>query len=192
MKTELEQILPPPIQPPFCVLTSKRDVEAALLSRVVRLKFQPGNMATAGQGRGQLTSGERPQDRWFSRPAIFDSQEVKLRLHVKIIKCQVDPTFGFCDDQPNTVQAAPIFLWVVWGENNSRWGGEVEEAGNCNEKSKQQILVRGLKLLSWFTLSVCQMPRLGGWKEIHNLLAGEEVKKEGEAGGEEKKWNKQA
>lgn len=47
----------------------------------------------------------------------------------------MNSALGFSYDQPNAVQAAPVLFGVIRRQHDPRRGGEVEKAGNCNEKS---------------------------------------------------------
>lgn len=76
-------------------LTGEGYVEASLLHGVVGLELQPGYMTAAGQRGGDLVSREGPQHRRFGSSTILHSQEIKLRLHVKIIESQVNSALRF-------------------------------------------------------------------------------------------------
>lgn len=97
-----------------CPLTGVRDVEPSARCGVIGLKLQADYVSTAGQLRGHLIAREGSEDRDVRNSIIFDSQEVELRLHIKVIEDEVDPASRLRYDQPDTVHVVAVFLGVVW------------------------------------------------------------------------------
>lgn len=69
---------------------------------------------------------------------IFDRQPIKLRLQVEVREEQMNTAPWFRNDQPHTVEIVPVFLRIVWGQHCSRWGREVEETRNYEDKGQLQ------------------------------------------------------
>jgi hypothetical protein len=69
---------------------------------------------TAGQLGWHFIARESAKDGYIRNPIIFDHQEVKLGLHIKIVEDEVNSTSRLRYDQPNTVHVVTIFLWVIW------------------------------------------------------------------------------
>lgn len=122
------------------LLTGVSDVESPAGRGVVGLEFQADYVSTAGQLRGHLMAWEGAQDGYIRNPIIFDREEIKLGLHVKIIKDEVNSASWFGDDQPDTVHVVAVFLGIIGWENNSRWCSKVEETRNCEDTHFQTIL----------------------------------------------------
>lgn len=97
-----------------CPLTGVRDVEPSARCGVIGLKLQADDVSTAGQLRGHLIAREGSKDRDVRNSVIFDSQEVELRLHIKVIEDEVNPASRLRYDQPDTVHVVAVFLGVVW------------------------------------------------------------------------------
>lgn len=95
-------------------LTGVCDVEPSASCGVIRLKLQAYYVSTAGQLRRHLIARESSKDRDVRNSIIFDSKEVKLRLHVKIIEDEVNSAPGLRYNQPDTVHVVAIFLRIVW------------------------------------------------------------------------------
>lgn len=116
-------------------LTGKGDVEAPLPCGVVSLELETGHVATACDGGGKLVSWEGAQDRRLGGGPILDDQEIKLRLHVNVVEGQVDAALRPGQDKPDAVEVVAVVFWVVGRQDNPRWAGEVEEAGDCKRRA---------------------------------------------------------
>lgn len=97
-----------------CPLTGVCDVEPSARCGVIGLKLQAYYVSTAGQLCRHLIAREGSEDRDVRNSIIFDSQEVKLRLHIKIIEDEVNSASRLRYDQPDTVHVVAVFLGVVW------------------------------------------------------------------------------
>lgn len=71
-------------------------------------------MPTAGQLGGHLIARESTQHGYIRNPVIFDCKEVKLRLHIEVIKDEVNSAARLRDDQPDAVHVVTILLWIIW------------------------------------------------------------------------------
>ena len=114
-------------------LTGVGDVEASAGGGVIRLELQTDDVPAAGQLGRHLVAWERAQHSYVWNPVIFDCEEVKLRLHVKVIKDEVNSAARLRDDQPDAVHVVTVLFWVIRWEDNSWWCRKVEETGNCED-----------------------------------------------------------
>ena len=94
-------------------LTGVGDVEAPAGGGVVRLELQADDVPTAGQLGRHLVARECAQHGYVLNPVIFDRKEVKLRLHVKVIKDEVNSAARLRDDQPDTVHVVTVLFRVI-------------------------------------------------------------------------------
>ena len=81
---------------------------------MIGLKLQAYYVSTAGQLCRHLIAREGSEDCDVRNPIIFDSKEVKLRLHIEIIEDEVDPAPRLRYDQPHTIHVVAIFFRIVW------------------------------------------------------------------------------